>query len=69
MLNLPNTYNVDMYLYLNKSRWSTYENLALDIVVHHHELDSKDDSPKFDRSDMDRLIMYNVKDCVMTLAI
>jgi len=68
MLNLPNTYNVDMYLYLDKSRWSTYKNLALDIVACHHGLDSKDNSLKFDGSDMDRLITYNVKDCVMTLA-
>jgi len=67
MLNLPNIYNVDMYLYLDKSRWSTYKNLTLDTVAHHHELDGKDDSPKFDRSDMDRLMMYNVKDCVVTL--
>ena len=69
MLNLPNTYNVDIYLYLDKSRQSTYENLALDTVVHYHRLDGKDDFPKFDGSDMDRLMTYNVKNCVITLAL
>jgi DNA polymerase elongation subunit (family B) len=69
VLNMPYVYNVDMYLYLDKSRRSTYENLALDTVARHHGLGGKEDSPKFDGSDIPNLIKYNVRDCIITLEV
>lgn len=66
-LDLSGIYNVDMYLYLDKTMRHRYDNLSLDTVAKSHDLSGKLDVDYRNlESNVPLLLEYNLDDCRKT---
>lgn len=65
-IDIEGTYNVDLMVYLDKTRRSMYPNMALSTLVRHHGIADKMEFDTSDIRDLKRLFEYNIHDCKIT---
>jgi len=66
-IDIAGVYNVDLLVYLDKTRRSEYENMTLSTVVKHHKIDAKMNFDTGSVYDFVELFRYNLHDSKITL--